>query len=59
MGTETTIGNPQTQDKMFIRFSDVEDFNQFTANATNSAGSQRIAGGSEIRCAKPAKGYLF
>ena len=59
MGTETSIGNTETQDKMFIRFSDQEDFNSFTANATNSAGSQRIAGGSEIRCAKPAKGTIL
>ena len=59
MGTETEIGNTSSQDNMFIRFSDLEDFNQFTANATNSAGSQRIAGGSEIRCAKPAKGTIL
>jgi len=59
MGTETTIGTPSTQDKMFIRFSDQEDFDQFTPNTTNSAGSQRIAGGSEIRCAKPAKGTIL
>jgi len=59
MGTETTIGTPSTQDKMFIRFSDQENFDQFTANTTNSAGSQRIAGGSEIRCAKPAKGTIL
>lgn len=59
MGTETTIGTPSTQDKMFIRFSDQENFDSFTANATNSAGSQRIAGGSEIRCAKPAKGTIL
>ena len=59
MGTETTIGDTSTQDKMFIRFSDQENFNSFTANATNSAGSQRIAGGSEIRCARPAKGTIL
>ena len=59
MGTETTIGTPSSQDKMFIRFSDQENFEQFTANATNSAGSQRLGGGSEIRCAKPAKGTIL
>ena len=59
MGTETTIGDASTQDKMFIRFSDQEDFNSFAPNTTNSAGSQRIAGGSEIRCAKPAKGTIL
>ena len=26
-GTETTIGDPTTQDEMFIRFSDQEDIN--------------------------------
>jgi hypothetical protein len=59
MGTETTIGIDTTQDKMFIRWSDQENYNQWTANVTNSAGSQRIAGGSEIRCARPAKGTIL
>jgi len=59
LGTETTIGDTSTQDKMFIRWSDQENYNQWTANVTNSAGSQRIAGGSEIRCAKPAKGTIL
>jgi hypothetical protein len=59
MGTETTIGTDTTQDKMFIRWSDQENYNQWTANVTNSAGSQRIAGGSEIRCARPAKGTIL
>ncbi len=59
MGTETTIGNTETQDKMFIRWSDQENYNQWTPNVTNSAGSQRIAGGSEIRCARPAKGTIL
>tara|TARA_X000001382_G_scaffold53014_2_gene36118 strand:- start:275 stop:1240 length:966 start_codon:yes stop_codon:yes gene_type:complete len=44
---------------MFIRWSDQENYNQWTPNVTNSAGSQRIAGGSEIRCAKPAKGTIL
>jgi hypothetical protein len=59
MGTETTIGSVGTQDKMFIRWSDQENYNQWTPNVTNSAGSQRIAGGSEIRCARPAKGTIL
>ena len=59
MGTETVIGDASSQDKMFIRFSDQEDFNSFQPNVTNSAGSQRIAGGSEIRCARPAKGTIL
>ncbi len=59
MGTETTIGDASTQEKMFIRWSDQENYNQWTPNVTNSAGSQRIAGGSEIRCARPAKGTIL
>jgi|TARA_R100000149_G_C5878105_1_gene142258 hypothetical protein len=59
MGTETTIGDFTTQDKMFIRWSDQENYDFWSPNATNSAGSQRIAGGSEIRTAKPAKGTIL
>jgi hypothetical protein len=59
MGTETQIANVASQDKMFIRWSDQENYNQWTPNVTNSAGSQRIAGGSEIRCARPAKGTIL
>ena len=36
-GTETTIGTTTTQDDMFIRFSDQEDINDYTATAINSA----------------------
>ena len=59
MGTETTIGDTSSQDNLFIRWSDQEDYNSWLPNTTNSAGSQRIAGGSEIRCAKPAKGTIL
>ena len=38
-GTETTIGTPSTQDDMFIRFSADEDINQYTVEATNTAGT--------------------
>ena len=48
-GTETTIGTTSTQDNMFIRFSDQEDINTYTPTATNTAGTQRLADGSEIR----------
>ena len=48
-GTETTIGSPGTQDDMFIRFSDQEDINTYTPTATNTAGTQRLADGSQIR----------
>ena len=47
-GTETTIGTPATQDDMFIRFSDQEDINTYIPTATNTAGTQRLADGSQI-----------
>jgi len=48
-GTETTIGDTSTQDDMFIRFSDQEDINTYVPTATNTAGTQRLADGSQIR----------
>ena len=48
-GTETTVGDTSTQDDMFIRFSDQEDINTYTPTATNTAGTQRLADGSQIR----------
>jgi hypothetical protein len=50
-GTETTVGTQSTQDDMFIRFSDQENIsgtNAYTVTATNTAGTQRLADGSEI-----------
>ena len=54
-GTETTIGTPSTQDDMFIRFSNQEDINEYTATAINTAGSQRIQDGTKIMGALKAK----
>jgi hypothetical protein len=48
LGTETTIGDPTTQDDMFIRFSDQEDINSYTPSVTNAAGTQRLQDGSRI-----------
>ena len=48
LGTETTIGDPTTQDDMFIRFSDQEDINDYVPTAINSAGSQRLQDGTKI-----------
>ena len=48
LGTETTIGDPTTQDDMFIRFSDQESLSDYTPTATNTAGTQRLAQGSRI-----------
>jgi len=48
LGTETTIGDPTTQDDMFIRFSDQESLSDYTPTSTNTAGTQRLAQGSKI-----------
>jgi len=48
LGTETTIGTPSTQDDMFIRFSADESINEYTVEATNTAGTQRIQDGTKI-----------
>tara|TARA_Y100001938_G_scaffold7772_1_gene9480 strand:- start:459 stop:2672 length:2214 start_codon:yes stop_codon:yes gene_type:complete len=58
-GTETTIGNPATQDDMFIRFSDQEDINTYTPTATNTAGTQRLADGSQIRGAIRGRDAIY
>jgi hypothetical protein len=58
-GTETTIGDAATQDDMFIRFSDQEDINTYTPTATNTAGTQRLADGSQIRGAIRGRDALY
>jgi len=54
-GTETSIGTPSTQDDMFIRFSEDENINAYTPEATNTAGTQRIQDGTKIMGALVAK----
>jgi len=58
-GTETTIGTPTTQDDMFIRFSDQEDINTYTPTAINTAGTQRLADGSQIRGAIRGRDAIY
>ena len=58
-GTETTIGDPTTQDDMFVRFSDQEDINTYTPTATNTAGTQRLADGSQIRGAIRGRDAIY
>ena len=58
-GTETTIGTPSTQDDMFIRFSDQEDINTYAPTATNTAGTQRLADGSQIRGAIRGRDAIY
>jgi len=47
-GTENDIGDPVTQDDMFVRFADQEAINSYTIKATNTAGSQRLQDGTKI-----------
>jgi hypothetical protein len=54
-GTELTIGSPTTQDDMLIRFSVDEDINNYTPEATNTAGTQRLQDGTKIMGALVAK----
>ena len=58
-GTETTIGDKSTQDDMFIRFSSQEDINTYAPTATNTAGTQRLADGSQIRGAIRGRDALY
>tara|TARA_B110000503_G_scaffold128522_1_gene199707 strand:- start:209 stop:2359 length:2151 start_codon:yes stop_codon:yes gene_type:complete len=55
LGTETVIGDTDTQDDMFIRFSDQEDINEYNVSAINSAGTFRLQDGTKIMGAIRAK----
>jgi hypothetical protein len=58
-GTETTIGNASTQDPMFIRFSNQEDYSTYQPTATNTAGTFRLDTGNKIQAAVQGKDYVF
>jgi len=58
-GTETTIGDPSTQDPMFIRFSNQEDYNTYQPTATNTAGTFRVDKGNKIVGAVSGKDYTL
>jgi len=61
-GTETTIGDPTTQDDMFIRFSSQESIDQtdsYTVKANNTAGTQRLAAGSKIMGAIKGRDAIY
>jgi hypothetical protein len=58
-GTETTIGNKDTQDDMFIRFSSQESLSTWTPTSTNTAGTQRLASGSRIMGAKLGRNTIY
>jgi len=59
LGTETTIGNPATQDDLFLRFSDQENINDYAPTAINTAGSLRITDGSRIIAAERSRGQIL
>ena len=59
LGTETTIGDPTSQDPMFVRFSNQEDITSFVESATNTAGGQRLSDGSVIRTAIRSRGQIL
>ena len=57
LGTETTIGNTSTQDPMFIRFSDQENYSVYTPTSVNTAGTFRLDTGNKIVAAVSGKDY--
>ena len=59
LGTETTIGTPSTQDKMFIRFSNQEDPTTYAPTSVNTAGTFRIDSGTRIVGAVKGKDYIL
>jgi hypothetical protein len=59
MGTETTIGDTSTQNKMFVRFSNQEDINTWAPTATNTAGTFLLDQGNEIVTAVQGKDYVL
>jgi hypothetical protein len=56
-GTETTIGDTTTQDPMFIRFSDQENFSVYQPTSVNTAGTFRLDTGNKIVAAVSGKDY--
>ena len=58
-GTETTIGDPTTQDPMFVRFSNQENLNSYIPTAINTAGTFRLDTGNQIRAVLQGKDYVF
>ena len=58
-GTETTVGDPTTQDPLFVRFSDQENINVFTESVTNTAGGQKLSDGNRIMTAVRSRGQVL
>jgi hypothetical protein len=58
-GTESILGDPSSQDPMFVRFSSQENIGDFVATATNTAGGQRLTDGNEIISALRSRGQIL
>jgi hypothetical protein len=59
LGTETTVGDESTQDKMFIRFSDQENISEYAPTSVNTAGTFRLDSGVKIVGAAKGKDYIL
>jgi len=59
LGTETVIGTTSSQDPMFIRFANQEDYSTWAPTATNTAGTFRLDTGNYIVGAVQGKDYIF
>lgn len=59
LGTESVLGDPTTQDPMYVRFSSQENIGDFVATATNTAGGQRLTDGNEIISALRSRGQIL
>jgi hypothetical protein len=59
LGTETTIGSPSKQDKMFIRFSDQENYDVYAPTSVNTAGTFQLDDGTKIVGATKGKDYIM
>jgi hypothetical protein len=58
-GTESTTGDPTSQDPMFVRFSSQENINEFEPTATNTAGGQRLTDGNRVVSAVRSRGQVL
>jgi hypothetical protein len=47
------------QDNMLVRWSDQEDYTEWTASTTNTAGSQRLQVGTKVMAAVPTREATF
>lgn len=59
LGTNTTIADDSTFDRMFIRFSDQESLSTYAPTSTNTAGTFRLDSGNKIVGAAKAKDYIL